>query len=632
MNSLTDRIATNGLDGLLARVSILLSASVAVYAITEKGRLVYALVGILVLVVSSAWLYLHGKPLTANPRRFRNPRSARLALATLFVVFFTLSIASVHLSPDPYVRPQTYFVFTTLMVSLIFAEILVQPPGRLLTCLALAQIVTVGLSLEITQTLAFPNLVGVDPWWHRWFVTQILGLGHIPANYPYTAFPVFHLEIVSTMLGTGLDYKLATISSIVFLLNVLNSSFAYLIGRILFNEKLGLIAALALSVGSFNLLMGFWTIPNTLGIPIVLLCTYLLIRPAVTGVLKLRGAVVVLMVILILTHPIATAMMALILVVGWAAYFSLRRKLRTAVLGRPVSATLTLLFGVGMFGWWAYASGDALTEIANIVKFGFSLDAFVNAPPETLAFAGSVPIAEQILAYLGPMLFFSISLIGAFAMISRRLGNRRRGFIAVAGGAVAGIPFFSLLTGHSVIEGRWWFLAMAFLSIPLALSFVIITQLGRSGHVPAFCAVCALTTITFLLITSPIANIDNGGVYHNSSVRAALTAGEVDSATTAYRLFHRTIVTDEYYSSRIQFLGVDTSQLSSELYAGKFNQTNRMIMIRAEITENPFYIFSSVSWELPYNPVAALDGQVAFSRVFDSGAAVGYLSPGDRLG
>src|SRR3989442_1172928 len=533
MNSLTDRIATNGLDGLLARVSILLSASVAVYAITEKGRLVYALVGILVLVVSSAWLYLHGKPLTANPRRFRNPRCARLALATLFVVFFTLSIASVHLSPDPYVRPQTYFVFTTLMVSLIFAEILVQPPGRLLTCLALAQIVTVGLSLEITQTLAFPNLVGVDPWWHRWFVTQILGLGHIPANYPYTAFPVFHLEIVSTMLGTGLDYKLATISSIVFLLNVLNSSFAYLIGRILFNEKLGLIAALALSVGSFNLLMGFWTIPNTLGIPIVLLCTYLLIRPAVTGVLKLRG---------------------------------------------------------------------------------------------------SVPIAEQILAYLGPMLFFSISLIGAFAMISRRLGNRRRGFIAVAGGAVAGIPFFSLLTGHSVIEGRWWFLAMAFLSIPLALSFVIITQLGRSGHVPAFCAVCALTTITFLLITSPIANIDNGGVYHNSSVRAALTAGEVDSATTAYRLFHRTIVTDEYYSSRIQFLGVDTSQLSSELYAGKFNQTNRMIMIRAEITENPFYIFSSVSWELPYNPVAALDGQVAFSRVFDSGAAVGYLSPGDRLG
>src|SRR5205823_4393298 len=159
---------------------------------------------------------------------------------------------------DRYIRPPIYFVFTALMASVIFLEILLDSHSWIVTGTILTQTAVVGLSLVITQSLAFPNLVGVDPWWHRWFVTQILGSGHVPPNRPYSVFPIFHLEIASTMLSTGLDYLSATIASISFLLIALDSILVYLIGRQVLTERVGLLGALLLAVGSFNLQMGFW--------------------------------------------------------------------------------------------------------------------------------------------------------------------------------------------------------------------------------------------------------------------------------------------------------------------------------------------------------------------------------------
>jgi hypothetical protein len=297
------------------------------------------------------------------------------------------------------------------------------------------------------------------------------------------------------------------------------------------------------------------------------------------------------------------------------------------VVGGPISITLAGLFGVCTFGWWMLASGYPLAAIGQWVRWGFTFDAFLE-PTATTAYASSVPIDEQILLYLGPMIFFSMSMVGAFSMVSKALGTRMRGFIAVVGGATAVISFVSLVTGVSLINSRWWYLSMVFLSIPLALTLVFITQLGHRRRASTFCATCAVAVIAFLLMTNPIANIDNQTFYHDISVRTALTSGEIDSAVGAYALFHKPIATDRYYYFTIRYLGVNASDLSSQLYSGKFNETSQIILIRTEIVGNPFYIFDSTRWELSYNPVTRLDDQQGFSRVFDSGAAVGYISMG----
>jgi hypothetical protein len=514
-----------------------------------------------------------------------------------------------------------------LMVSVTFAQVLITR-SPLSNAAILAEIIAIGLSLAATQTIAFPDLIGVDPWWHRWFVTEIIALGHLPPNTPYSAFPIFHLEVASAALGTGLGYKLSTLSSITLLLCILDSIVVYLIGRLAFNDKVGLVAALLLSVGSFNVQTSYWTIPNSLGAPLVLLSVYLLLKRSASGVLMVKGSAIVFLAILVLTHPIASAIMVMTLFLGVMAFLPLARITRNVGLPRPISATVATMFGVSMLGWWTYASGYTFSAIADLVHWGFSIDAFIKGPPEALAYANSVPLSEQLLSLLGPMLFFSVSMIGGLSMVSKTLGSRTRGFLAIVGGTTVAFPFFSLLTGHSIIEGRWWFMAMVFLSIPLALTFVFATQLNHKRNVSTFFATCAIGSIAFLLITSPIANIDNVTFYHNTSVRTALTEGEIDSAIAAHELFHRTIATDEYFSTRIPFLGVNSSSLSSQLYSGKFHEGSELYLIRSEVVSNPFFIFSSTPWKLTYNPVVLLDTDDGFSRVFDSGATVGYLSLG----
>src|SRR5256885_6240279 len=251
MRRQTKSLKAPGLDTTFAGIGALFAASIMVYGALAAGKLLYFAVGTLTLGCCLTWLYLRKGPLAVAPQGLRDSRSRRLALATAFFILLTASTISIYTPRDPYVRPPIYFVLTALMVSLIFVDIMLDSSSRVLRGTILTQIVVVGLSLVITQSLAFPSIVGVDPWWHRWFVNRILGSGHIPPNYAYSVFPIFHLEITATMLSTGLDYKLATIGSISFLLIALDSILVWLIGRLLFTERIGLLAALLSTIASF---------------------------------------------------------------------------------------------------------------------------------------------------------------------------------------------------------------------------------------------------------------------------------------------------------------------------------------------------------------------------------------------
>ena len=79
---------------------------------------------------------------------------------------------------EVYVRPLGYFICISIMAGVVSLEILFKKRNTLM----LLQIILIGISLQLGQVLIFPNVVGVDPWYHQLYTSKILESGFIPGG------------------------------------------------------------------------------------------------------------------------------------------------------------------------------------------------------------------------------------------------------------------------------------------------------------------------------------------------------------------------------------------------------------------------------------------------------------------
>ena len=83
--------------------------------------MVYLLTGVLALISCLLWLAIR----KSHTFEFHLPESRTLTslCATCFFGLYTLSVLSVYLRPELYVRPLSYFILTALMAGTIACEI-----------------------------------------------------------------------------------------------------------------------------------------------------------------------------------------------------------------------------------------------------------------------------------------------------------------------------------------------------------------------------------------------------------------------------------------------------------------------------------------------------------------------------
>ncbi|KQM12647.1 hypothetical protein AOA80_00905 [Methanomassiliicoccales archaeon RumEn M1] len=206
------------------------------------------------------------------------------------------------------------------------------------------------------------------------------------------------------------------------------------------------------------------------------------------------------MAVIVLTHTVAAMSMAIILFIAWIA-MKCHGGLWTRA-GNNVALSIPLGFTVAMFAWWTYASGH-VQDLGNLVEWGFSADYFGSSPAEAVSYSLSVPLSEQLFNNLGMFLFFALSFIGIFYMISRR-GDSMTFTMSWVMITPLVIGFFSLITGHSVLEHRWWYLAQILLSAPLSIAICLAGtwKSKRSVFAPALISGFVIL-LSFLLIVSP---------------------------------------------------------------------------------------------------------------------------------
>ena len=606
------------LDIALAFAGIVISLAVIVLFRLSSVNPVFWLTGVLTFFFLVAWLLIRKN--FGHFELFRPSRSFSLLLNFLFLLLLLLSFLLLDLRSDPYVRPLSFFVLMAAMICVVAFEVLVGPLNRGSIVAIISKIITIGAYLQFSEATLFPSVVGVDPWWHQKFTSDLMILGHIPSGTSYSDFPAFHLLVASVSLSSSTGYKFSAMISAGLVQVILNCVIAYLLGRYLFSKRAGLLAGLFLVVSSRQLSMGLWSIPNTLAGVLIPFIIYLLLRllPQRRSIRKLP--IFLLAFALILTHIVSSVAMSVVLLVSVILYYSLRD---TASKMRPITFPFLALFCIIMMGWWLHVSGD-ITSLAWRIRWGFSADQF-SSTASTEQIGSGVPFQELIVDSMSSLFFFTPSLVGCFYAISKRSINRNLYVFVMAGLVLLVLPYISLLTGRYILEGRWWYYAQMILALPLSIAVLGFIGSLKSGVVRAVLFGFVVTLVCFAMMISPVSNIDNNELTPHTTVRAALTESELQSIYEIRSLFDLDVGTDYYYSQAIGFLGIQTTDISAELYKESFREhPDEIVLIRNVLSSESIYLFSATPSRLGYDPNEVL-GITAYQRVFDSGSVSGYM-------
>jgi hypothetical protein len=568
----------------------------------------------LVFLASVIYLAIRKHPsLTISPLlRLEVKSSIYTVLNILFFGFFSYSLLSLILRSDPYSRPLEYFISTVCMTAVLAVEILFFKKKSHLF-LILAKIILITLTLRWIPQLMFPGLMGVDPVWHRWFTMKTMETGYVPDGYSYTHLPIMHLMIGITSSITNLGYKFSTMLSICFLQSI-SLVFIFLLGRFIYNSKVGLLAALLLAVADIQIEHGLMVRPITLGVLLIPILLYMLMKAKKDQSLILASLSFVIIFVMILTHAIASLCMALLLFSFWIGFETYKKTCHSGSTV-PISLRLAIFFTVAMFAWWIYASKFQIWAIGNLIKTDFGIGSggymIQTAIPSIAA------IVECMLDILGFHLLFAFSSIGSFYILSKKGLNKYSFPFILTGTMLVGITFFFLLSGRVGIQAnRWYPTLQVIVAIPAAIGFFLLSGIFKNNLKRVLLLAISISFVSFFMITSPVANMDSPIYSKNTTVRFAYTESEIEAAKMIPTIYDRKIITDEYYSAVYQ--DVKVSKLTSkQIEWGDYKNLEGLIVIREEIIEAPFY--HKGLFKLNHDPCKKLD-DLNYNRIYDIGS------------
>jgi len=551
-------------------------------------------------------------------------RSTYLILNLLFFILFFYSVISIILREDAYSRPLGYFISTALMATILALEILFLPKGKAYTSFILVKIMLIALSLRWIPQLIFPGLIGVDPWAHQMFTGKLMEAGSIPGGYPYSELPIMHLIIAATSFITDMSYKYSTMLSIS-LFHVIGLIYVFLLGRFIFNSKVGLLSALLLGIAGYWINLGMGIHPTTLALVLVAPIIYVILkagesRPGRISI-SLTFLSFIFMSVLIMTHTLTALSMAVLLFSFWLGYKAYKR-LYDRQFDIPVTLYLAILFTVAMFTWWMYVSGS-ISVLAEVLKSGLWVERW--APSDAyIDYWSTVSLSEYVLYMLGFLLFFTFSIIGSFYMLAKRFGNRHSFALILGGLVLVFIGFSSQALGLSgALAGRWWWNAHLIMAIPAAIGFLSICASFKSNFGKVIVLAILIFIITFFLITSAQANFDNLIYTKNTAARYAFTESELSAMNTVADMWDGKVgiaATTEYayFVDNRAMLMEEVEEVVPCLLAKDFTECTDMIVIIREEIVNNYFTISAGGVKLDYDPREVLEQQ-GFDRIYDCG-------------
>ena len=263
----------------------------------------------------------------------------------------------------------------------------------------------------------------------------------------------------------------------------------------------------------------------------------------------------------------------------------------------------------------------------SIISWGFSVDYFHQGIIIT-SYWHNAPLWEHLYNNIGLFFYSALSIIGFLFIIYKRKFNAI--LLALFGMMTLSIGFFSLISGKEVLNVRWWYFSQILLAPLVAVSLVVIYNSFNKRKIGKYFLVLFIGCLSFVMITSTLANMDN----HIFSPNLGVTYGFKDSEMDAASFFSQQNVSISsdfdyaYNPSSSIFVNYYNLPLykvkpfDQELYNGKFYKNDSIIIIRQQIVNNPFRLEAGI-YKLNYDPNTVLSQN--FDKIYDSKTVTAYI-------
>jgi len=527
---------------------------------------------------------------------------------------------------NQYEKPLLYYIYVALAVgSLFLFSLREDKKWCLYSIVGLACVI--GLMHIWTESMMFPGLIGIDPWSHMRIATNELG---DVKDWTYIGgyYSAIHYYLKGIMDFTGLDYRMAALIFVGSVTMVGNIIFSFLLGKELFNIKVGVVAALMLSCANWNITFSEWIIPNGIGATFALATAWLMLKQY-----KHHWTIFIVGAILALSY--FTHMIAMVWVTGTIICFTVFPVLfapdksikQVIIMMAKLIVVPVILIGL-VIAWLTFTTnGNSLYDTAGASNFNpaFGMTYAIGQAPTYIGEAVKVIVqnslnnfTEMAINSAGFLLFVGIALIGVLMMLRRDRFNKT---YAILCATVLAIGFFPPLFGFSLIEMRWWYLAQCFMVVPLAGALVYLTQGNKYGVLVISILVAGLV---FLNTIGLMSNLTQRALSPNQIVRYGLTEKEMEGFTVAKTYHPKQLGTDSYYLSYVmsepEYNGVGRVEaLENHIFKGDFRDCEAdVLIIRESLHKEPFGYGGGTIYKLEFDP-ADIALKQGYKEVYSNG-------------
>ena len=544
-------------------------------------------------------------------------------LNILFLGLSSYSLLILHLSTGE--RPLGYFISVALMGTLVALEAITTPPeAKARNALILVKIIFIALSLRWSLFYMYPgSYFGTDPWRNAAVFNQIINAGHmLPEIGGYYYMPVQNLVVAATAQLTGLAVREAAMLSIS-LFEVLSLVFIFLLGRQIFNIKIGLLAALLLAMNNLHIMWGWWIVAQTAGIALVSMLSFMVFTPQAYGKVVFRALTFMTLIILIITHSVSSfvELFILLLVFAGSLIYGWVSKNRQSI----TPGNLLVFYTVALLGYWLYISNFFPSFLRMIWGIGPDFSAAIVYSPSLVTVVK--PVWSEI-NRLGNWLFYGFSALGLLSVLNPRNINVTRFNLVFCGILLISLVYVVFIVlDIEVMIGRWFVFMDILLAVPAAIGLIF---LAKSLFVSwAKLGVLALSAflLMFLMITNTTASFDSPIYPEYLKDRSALTVSELNAAETISSISTDNIVMDTAYSfSLADKPGVRVVGLSSQDVQDRFENIRGLLVLREYAMTNVFIALNKegiYKAQITFDPYRELAGK-GFNRVYDNGPVSAY--------
>lgn len=521
-------------------------------------------------------------------------KSILFLLNILFFGFLILSfiIWSRSVQPQPFIL----LLIASIISSILAVEIFYNN-NRAYSAFILVKLLMVGILLRAYPYFLFPLQAGVDSLYHVNFIEQLLLQGHIPINTSYESYPMTHIVAALLSQLTGLNVK----NSFFFIsiIAVLSLTFLFLIGRKLFNEKIGLLSVLVLGVSASQITLGWWITAMTLGLGLLSMFIFFLWSSREKGKeITYKVFILLLMIIVILTHPVPSTtvgiLLGLTIIVSYLMYEILGGSAKST---QVTSIPLTAIFITMLLGYWRSISGFLDYHIASSMVSAFKVDRSL-----AIDVAPSMAIKNDVLESIWrslPILIFLFFMIIGFLAIFRR--NYTRQLPQIHYGIlcacfvffVSGIQLFKF---YEALPGRWISFMEIISAFLVGIGLLVITNSTKEHR--KLVAIFTLTMIfAIVMISSGISNVISITPW-DSKPRMVLLDSERYAAERIYQLSvseesnKNNIYVDSYVMWPYQYKNSTfTAQDAGDIFLGR-QPLEGILILRKEVMDNTVLISS----------------------------------------